>query len=150
MSSLESIKVPFRADCHWAIVCWLYAVAIGAWTSFAPLLLSADSDPSPQEHQRLAENAWAILESKCFSCHGPSKQKSSYRIDHIPTALKGGDFGEPAIIPLDTKNSLLLKLVSRSQEPSMPPADSGVEPLSPEQVSTLEHWIEAGAPWPRR
>lgn len=32
-----------------------------------------------------------ILSERCYSCHGPNKQEAALRLDHKPSALKGGD-----------------------------------------------------------
>src|SRR5262245_52449291 len=39
-----------------------------------------------------------IFARACYSCHGPRRQKSGYRLDVKAEALKGGDRG-PAIRP---------------------------------------------------
>src|SRR5438105_2651835 len=52
-----------------------------------------------------------VLERNCFKCHGPDKQKGGLRLDLKPSMLKGGDSGEPAIVPGNPLKSHLLKLV---------------------------------------
>ena len=54
-----------------------------------------------------------IFERHCYSCHGPAKQKSSYRLDVRSVAIRGGDFGETAIVGGDAAASPLLKHVIR-------------------------------------
>jgi hypothetical protein len=90
-----------------------------------------------------------ILAAHCFSCHGPEKQKSGYRLDVRETALAGGDFGEPAIVPGSSQTSPLLRYVEDpTADVQMPPADSGQPRLTATQVATLRAWIDAGADWP--
>src|SRR5687767_16038157 len=63
-----------------------------------------------------------ILERHCFECHGPEKQKGGLRLDVKPAALRGGDSGEPAVVPGNSVKSHLLKLVtSRDPDEFMPP-----------------------------
>ena len=90
-----------------------------------------------------------ILERSCFGCHGPEKQKSGYRLDVRDIALKGGDSGERAIVPHDSKASPLVRYVS-GEDPDMlmPPKKSDVPQLTAEQVETLRAWIDAGPSWP--
>jgi len=89
-----------------------------------------------------------ILERHCYSCHGLEKQKSSYRLDVRSVAMKGGDYGEPAIVPRDTAASPLFTYVEGSGDVVMPPKDSGQPLLDPASVETLRRWIQEGAPWP--
>jgi hypothetical protein len=96
-----------------------------------------------------ARDVRPILEKSCFGCHGPDKQKSGYRLDRRDTALKGGDSGNRAIVPHDSKNSPLIRYVSgEDPETVMPPAKSTVSRLTPEQVTILREWIDAGPAWP--
>ena len=90
-----------------------------------------------------------IFKGHCYDCHGPQKRESGFQLDLRASAFKGGDLGEPAIVPGDAANSPLLRYVS-GDEPDllMPPADSGYEPLNAEELKTLRDWIEAGANWP--
>ncbi len=90
-----------------------------------------------------------ILERSCFSCHGPEKQKSGYRLDVRDLALKGGDSGKAAIIPHSAKTSPLIRYVSgEDEEIVMPPKKSTVPPLTAAEVRTLRDWIDAGPAWP--
>ncbi|MBI5775304.1 MAG: hypothetical protein HZA89_16405, partial [Verrucomicrobia bacterium] len=36
-----------------------------------------------------------IFAAKCYSCHGPEKQKGQLRLDRRADALKGGDSHAP-------------------------------------------------------
>jgi mono/diheme cytochrome c family protein len=86
-----------------------------------------------------------ILEQHCFKCHGPDKQKAGLRLDRKPSALKGGDSGEPAVVPGNLVKSHLLKLVtSDDPELAMPPKG---ERLKPAEVAKLQKWVETGAHW---
>ncbi|HEY7116031.1 MAG TPA: DUF1549 domain-containing protein, partial [Tepidisphaeraceae bacterium] len=86
-----------------------------------------------------------ILEQHCFKCHGPEKHKGGLRLDSKPSALKGGESGEPAIVPGNSLKSHLLELV-RTNDPdqAMPPKG---ERLKAEEIALLQRWIETGAHW---
>lgn len=90
-----------------------------------------------------------ILARSCFECHGPERQKSGYRLDLRDIALRGGDSGKPAIVPHDSANSPLIHFVS-AEDPDniMPPEKSDAQRLSPEEVTLLRAWIDAGPSWP--
>lgn len=86
-----------------------------------------------------------ILEQNCFKCHGPEKQKAGLRLDLKINALKGGESGEPAIVPGNGIRSHLLKAVSSNDpEQVMPPKG---ERLKPGEIALLQKWVETGAHW---
>ena len=90
-----------------------------------------------------------IFEKHCYDCHGPDKQESGYRLDSSDIAMRGGDFGDAAIVPHDASKSPLYRFVSNRNDPmQMPPQDSGKENLSDKDLQTLKTWIDEGANWP--
>ncbi len=87
-----------------------------------------------------------ILEKHCFSCHGPEKQKSGYRLDVRAVALRGGESGKPAIVPQDAKASPLIRYVrGEDKDMLMPPKG---ERLAAGEIEVLQRWINEGAVWP--
>ena len=53
-----------------------------------------------------------ILESRCFQCHGPSKQEGGLRLDSREAALAGGESGRPAIVPNDALATELVRRIT--------------------------------------
>jgi hypothetical protein len=86
-----------------------------------------------------------LLEARCYDCHAGRTVKGGLRLDDRAAALEGGDSGEPAITPGKPGKSALLTRVRAHGNGRMPPKG---EPLTKEQVRTLQRWIEEGAPWP--
>ena len=86
-----------------------------------------------------------IFATHCYQCHGHERQEAAFRLDHKPSALKGGDLG-PAIVPGKAAESLLIRAVS-GLEPKLKMPRKG-EPLSPDQIAKLTAWINEGAEWP--
>jgi cytochrome c553 len=87
-----------------------------------------------------------LLEARCFGCHGPEHIESQLRLDVRDSVLRGGESGEPALVPYSAEESHLIALVtSRDPEQRMPPEG---EPLSEKDVALLRDWIDQGAPWP--
>ncbi|MBI5772335.1 MAG: c-type cytochrome [Verrucomicrobia bacterium] len=86
-----------------------------------------------------------IFEAKCAQCHGAEKQKGSYRMDKEELVLKGGESERPAIKPGEPLQSNLVRLITlpRGHDDVMPP--DGKEPLTPEEIMAVVHWIQAGA-----
>lgn len=87
-----------------------------------------------------------LFEKHCYSCHGPDKQKSGYRLDVKAEALKGGDAHAPNIVPGKADQSPLLKFVSGAdKDVVMPPKG---DRMSAAELALLRTWIEQGAQWP--
>lgn len=85
-----------------------------------------------------------ILATHCFKCHGPDKQRSDLRWDHIDFALKGGERG-PALVPGEPDKSRMITAISyKDRELRMPPTGR----LSKKNIATLTEWVRRGAPWP--
>ena len=112
-----------------------YAVAAGQAPRpvVAPVNFSRDVKP--------------ILSQHCFKCHGPdvAKAAAGLRLDSLEGASKALGDGS-AIVPGNPDKSVLLQRVAATiKDMRMPPADSGVTPLTSEQIATLRAWIGAGA-----
>lgn len=87
-----------------------------------------------------------IFEDRCYSCHGPEKQKGGLRLDIKAAALRGGDDHAPDILPGKPKESPLLRFVKGEEEELvMPPKGKR---LTEEQTALLARWIQEGAQWP--
>ena len=88
-----------------------------------------------------------ILSEMCFSCHGPDEKgrKGELLLSEMAGALKGGESGEPAIVPGKPALSEMIKrLHSEDPDERMPPGETKKN-LSPAQIAILEKWIESGA-----
>ena len=86
----------------------------------------------------------AILSKRCFTCHGPDarKRKADLRLD-----VKDGLLNPEVVLPGKAAESELIKRVlSKDPEEVMPPPNKG-EPLTAEEVKTLQTWIDGGAPF---
>src|SRR5690349_10844656 len=68
-----------------------------------------------------AKHIHPILESTCYDCHGPEKQKGNLRLDSRSAAMHGGKTGK-AIVPHDPAKSLLLTRVLSTDEDERMPA----------------------------
>lgn len=86
-----------------------------------------------------------ILEKHCYSCHGPDKQRSGFRLDIRSEAFKGGDAYGPAILPGNASESLLIQFISDPNADMQMPPDSS---LSKKEIQILTDWVNAGAEWP--
>ncbi len=116
----------------------MYLRFVALQTALCAMALAAD----PATLELFEKQVRPVLAAQCFNCHGPQQQFSSLRVDSREALLKGGNRG-PALVPGDPKTSLLARAV-RQDGLKMPVGGK----LSDEQISAIETWIAAGAPWP--
>lgn len=93
-------------------------------------------------NEELAPTVRALLKSRCVKCHGPIEPKGELDLSTF-AGLARGAAGVPVVVPNQAEESSLWQ---RVHEGTMPPEDSGEEPLSPEEVKLIGSWIAAGAP----
>jgi hypothetical protein len=86
-----------------------------------------------------------LLEARCIRCHDQAKSRGNLNLTKRELLLRGGASG-PAVIPTEPAKSLLIKLVTSTDESAMP--QNGPK-LTAAQVALLESWIKAGAPYDR-
>lgn len=84
-----------------------------------------------------------ILQTNCYSCHGPSQQVAGLRLDLRRTALRGGDSGAVIVSGHSADSKLILRLVGSELGVQMPPTG----PISAEEIGVLRAWIDQGLPW---
>jgi mono/diheme cytochrome c family protein len=87
-----------------------------------------------------------ILSEHCYKCHGPDGKevKGDLRLSDAKDATRDRD-GDFAIKPGNSKESLIMGRIKVGAGSPMPPKDSGLPPLSTDQVETLRLWIDQGA-----
>jgi uncharacterized membrane protein len=85
-----------------------------------------------------------ILDAKCVACHGSSKEQAGLRLDLYELLMKGGKDGA-VVAAKNPDASLLLQRVTLSpSDKHFMPAE-GRTPLTPDEVSAIRAWIQAGA-----
>lgn len=132
----------------------------GSLTHGADYLTSALSDstdtvaivpkkiPDIQQAYVYGDVIQPLLQARCYSCHGPRKQKNNLRLDDPQWILKGGKHG--AIINSNPEESKLLKrlLLPVDDDDHMPPRQ---KPQFKEKELALIHWwIDAGADFTKK
>jgi hypothetical protein len=107
--------------------------------------VSASIPPAASRSVDFVIDIQPILSQRCYSCHGPDKQKGELRWDVKASAFKTGDHG-PIIVPGNSAGSRVIKLVSGLEPDTiMPPRG---ERLTADQIGLLRAWIDQGAIWP--
>lgn len=90
-----------------------------------------------------------VLIEHCYSCHSAQakKLKGNLYLDSKAGWQKGGDSGEPAIIPGKPEESLLIRTIQHIEEDlEMPPKKPK---LGDAIIADLVTWVRLGAPDPR-
>ena len=84
-----------------------------------------------------------VLIERCLKCHGGEKTQGDFDIASREGLMHGGKSGA-SIVPGNSKDSLLYKMVTHEEEPPMPQK----EPKLPAaQIAALAQWIDYGAPY---
>src|SRR5690242_10315876 len=132
------------------ICTWLGMMAIGLSASASE---SAPPVQGPKESRGAEElfvgKIGTLLKEKCLACHGedPKKLRGGLDLRSREAMLRGGESGEPSVVPGKPDESPLYLAVTR-EDPTiaMPPKEN--DRVLPEDVAAVRSWIEGGAPWP--
>ena len=105
--------------------------------------------PDVQEAVVYTDIVQPIFKSKCYSCHGPNKQKGRLRMDQPELLMKGGKDGK-VIVAGNAAESELIKrlLLPREDDDHMPPKEK--PQLTDDQVALLHWWIAGGADFTKK
>jgi cytochrome c551/c552 len=86
-----------------------------------------------------ADDALAILERRCVSCHNPEAKMSGFDVSSRAALLKGGLQGVD-LVAGDPARSRIIEFVTAGK---MPPAGKLPQP----EIESLTDWVAKGAPW---
>jgi len=89
-----------------------------------------------------------ILVERCYKCHSATspKLKAGLRLDTFEGMRRGGESGNPSVVPGNLEDSQLIMAVRQDPDGlSMPPKSK----LPAEQIALLEQWVKMGAPYPK-
>jgi len=86
-----------------------------------------------------------ILEQKCITCHGETKQKSGLRMDSYAALIDGGEETD-CLIPGDTDNSAMVSYMHLPLEDDLHMPPEGKKQLTQEEIQIIEWWVKIGAP----
>lgn len=113
------------------------------------LVRSSFAADSGKGEERFAREVWPVLSEKCLACHGkdPEKIKGGLDLTTFAGARKGGESGEPSIVPGEPERSPLFLSITRTHADweAMPPKEN--DALSDSQKDALREWIREGAVW---
>lgn len=99
--------------------------------------------PNIQEAVLYTAVVQPILQRKCYSCHGSTKQKGRLRLDKEPNILKGGKDGKILASGKPDESALVKRLLlPLSDDDHMPPKEK--PQLTPNEVAVLSWWVSTG------
>ena len=111
-------------------------------------LHAAEDPPKPEAPLPgivdFAQDVQPILRSRCYICHGPSKETNGLRLDQKDAALKGGYSGRVIVPGSSAQSKLIQRVASASDDFRMPPIGPR---LTAKEIATLTSWIDQGANW---
>jgi hypothetical protein len=102
-----------------------------------------EGKPAPEERAFFEGKVRPLLESHCYNCHGPNKQKAGLRLDSRGAMMRGGESG-PILEPGNPKSSRLIEVIRYDGDVQMPPRRK----LDEAEISILTRWAQSGAEWP--
>jgi mono/diheme cytochrome c family protein len=120
-------------------------LAIMAWCGLGRTSQSAEPAASETPSVNFRADVQPILAQRCYRCHGPDQAKGGLRLNSREGALAELDSGQPAIVPKNADESVLVERISSTNEGLRMPPEG--KPLSPEQIEILRRWIAEGATW---
>jgi hypothetical protein len=106
------------------------------------VLLCGAAEPAKRPVSFIKEVA-PILKESCFGCHGAKNPKGKLDMTRYETFRKGGTKDDP-IAPGKPDESYIVDVLKATNATRMPPKDTG-DPLPPEKIAVIEHWIAEGA-----
>ena len=107
--------------------------------------------PIPNVQQAVAYNdiIQPILQSKCYNCHGPNKQKGKLRLDEPSFIDKGGEDGKIIVAGSAGESEMIKRLLlPLDNEDHMPPKEKPQLPKA--QIELLNWWINSGGDYHKK
>lgn len=84
-----------------------------------------------------------IFAEKCYSCHGPKKQKGKLRLDSVEAIEKGGKDGKILTAGQPGKSDLYRRIVLGKDDDDVMPPEGDLLPKS--KTDLIKKWIASGA-----
>ena len=114
---------------------------------FVSLALVTAALPAAGQTVRFNRDIRPILSDKCYHCHGPDEQgrKAQLRFDTREGALRIKDDFAVIVPGHSAESELIFRIKSTDDEEIMPPPEAKIGRLTPDEIATLQRWIDEGA-----
>jgi mono/diheme cytochrome c family protein len=124
----------------------------------SPLVGDADEDTVTIHRKPIADLQHAyiyadivqpIFRARCYSCHGPNRQKGKLRLDDPDRIMKGGKDGIIIVAGKPDKSELVKRIfLPRNDEHHMAPKEK--KQLTEDEKSLIRWWVEQGADFTKK
>jgi mono/diheme cytochrome c family protein len=105
--------------------------------------------PNVQEATVYSDIIMPVFQSKCYGCHGTSKQKGKLRLDQPEWIMKGGKDGAVIVAGNSAKSELVKRIMlPREEEHHMAPKEK--PQLTSQQKALIAWWIDNGADFTKK
>src|SRR3712207_4607711 len=141
---------------------WLGGLAMALLGGLATASPARAAEPSKEGIEFFEKKIRPVLVESCYGCHSVEaknnkKLKAKFYADSMEGLTKGGDSGNPGIVPNDPDKSTVIKGIryeytGDDESLNMPPKskkDGKGGKLPPEVVKNFEQWVKMGAPAPK-
>ncbi|MEZ5942093.1 MAG: PSD1 and planctomycete cytochrome C domain-containing protein [Planctomycetaceae bacterium] len=123
-------------------------IRVASATRLLVLFILAFASIAAAEEASPGDKVYALFAEKCLHCHGGEKQESGLRLDQEKSLHKGGDWGEPAVVPGKPQESFLFRVLSGEEEDLVMPPEGKGEQLTAAELELVKTWIERGGEIP--
>src|SRR4051812_12297705 len=118
-------------------------------------------EPTKEQAEFFEKKIRPVLAENCYKCHSAEaktnkKLKGKFYAVTYEGLVKGGDSGEPGIVPGDPEKSMVIKglrykYTGDEETLNMPPKqkDGTGGKLPDEVIKDFEKWVKSGAPYPK-
>ncbi len=109
----------------------------------ASLVVADEPSQEPPAKVSFFREVRPLFQQHCFGCHQPAKQGGEYVMSDFEAMLRGGESGEPAIVPGQPDASYLMSQIALVDDQAEMPKDR--PPLAAVEIELVRRWIAEGA-----
>ena len=106
----------------------------------AVVALAVTATAAAQDKVTYQDHVLPVFRNTCLNCHNPEKKKAGLDLSSYAGAMAGSENGK-VLEPGDPDGSLLFRLVSRTEEPFMPPKG---DKIPDKDIEAIKKWILGG------
>jgi hypothetical protein len=111
------------------------------------LLVVAGCSSEEATQVSFKKDVFPIINTECLDCHsapdGQGYQASGLNLGSYEGLMKGTKFG-PVIVPGESVNSTLVRLIEGKADPSIQMPHGGIK-LSEDKIEVIKKWVNQGA-----
>lgn len=124
---------------------WFGVLLAALFTAVSPLNALPDEDSNAPAAAQISydKQIRPIFQARCQGCHQPAKAGGGYVMTAFDRLLKGGETGEPAIVPGHPEESHLVEVITPHEGVAEMPQNK--PPLADSEIELIRQWIAQGA-----